>query len=80
MIKWNCNFNIPDATIQVAEAFIKVNEFNNVNDHCVVNISIIGETEDILIKNYNKDYTRNFSNEDEIYEELLTEFENSQLA
>ena len=54
MIKWNCNFNIPDATVQVAEAFIKVNEFNNVNDHCVVNISITGETEETSIKNYTK--------------------------
>lgn len=79
MIKWNCAFNIPDSTIQISEAFIKVNEFNNVNDYCVVNISITGETEEILIKNYDKNYARKFSNEDEIYEELLKEFNNSVL-
>lgn len=80
MIKWNCAFNIPNSSIQVGEAFIKVVEYKNINDKSLVTIRITGETEDIIIKDYVKEYPRLFTNQDEIYEELLLEFENSQIV
>lgn len=79
MIKWNCSFNIPDSTIQVAEAFIKVVDYQNINNHSTVNIIMTDETGDILIKEYVKEYSRTFANTDEIYEELLLDYENAEI-
>jgi hypothetical protein len=79
MIKWNCNFNIPDSTVQLAEAFIKVVDYKNINTHSTVNVSITDESEDVMIKEYTKEFDRTFENVDEIYEELLLEYENAEI-
>ena len=79
MIKWNCNFSIPDSTIQVDVAFIKVMNYKNVNDNSIVDVIITDETGNISIKEYSKEYTRTFSNIDEIYEELIKDYENVEI-
>jgi hypothetical protein len=79
MIKWNSNFNIPDSTVQLAEAFIKVVDYKNINNHSIVNVSITDEIGDVVIKEYTKEFDRTFENVDEIYEELLLDYENSEI-
>jgi hypothetical protein len=80
MIKWNCNFNIADSTIQLAEAFVKVVDYENINDHSIVNIIITDVTGEILVKEYSKEYSRTFLNNNEIYEELLLDYENAEIV
>ena len=80
MIKWNCNFNIPDSTVQLAEAFIKVVDYKNINTHSMANIIISDESENILIKEYLQEFQRTFENVDEIYEELLLNYENAEIV
>ena len=79
MIKWDCNFTIENSTIQVSTAHIKINEFKNINDKCLVDIDILDEFENIIVKNYQKEYSKNYSNVDEIYEDLILDFSNSEL-
>jgi hypothetical protein len=80
MIKWNCNFNIAESTIQLAEAFVKVVDYENINDHSIVNIIITDVTGEILVKEYSKEYSRTFLNNNEIYEELLLDYENVEIV
>lgn len=80
MIKWNCAFNIPDSTIQVSEAFIKVVDYKNINDHSTVNLIITDDTGNVIIKEYSQEFNRTFDNVDEIYEIVLNEFDNSSLV
>lgn len=79
MIKWNCNFNIPNSTVQLAEAFIKVVDYKNINNNSFVDIIISDETGNIIVKEYSQKFEKNFNNIDEVYEELLLLFENSKL-
>lgn len=80
MIKWNCNFNIADSTIQLAEAFVKVVDYKNINTHSIVNIIITDVTGEILVKEYSQEFQRTFENVDEIYEELLLDYENVEIV
>ncbi len=80
MIKWNCNFNIPDSTIQLNTAFIKVVDYKNINDYSIVDIVITDETGNTTIKEYSKEYTRTVENIDEIYEKLLLDYENVEIV
>jgi hemerythrin len=79
MIKWNSNFNIPDSTVQLAEAFIKVVDYKNINNHSTVHVSITDEIGDVMIKEYTKEFDRTFENVDEIYEELLLDYEDAEI-
>lgn len=80
MIKWNCNFNIPDSTVQLNEAFVKVVDFTNVNDHSEVNIQITDQSGEILVKEYKQNFNRTFLNDKEIYEVIITEFQDSEIV
>jgi hypothetical protein len=77
MIKWNCAFNIPDSTIQLAEAFVKVVEYKNINNHSTVDVIITDGSGEIIVKEYTQEFNRTFENLDEIYEVLIGEFENA---
>jgi hypothetical protein len=79
MIKWNSNFNIVDSTIQLAEAFVKVVDYKNINNHSTVNVSIADESGNVIIKEYTKEFARTFENVDEIYEELLLDYEDAEI-
>lgn len=79
-LKWNANFQIEDSTIQLGEAFIRVTAFENVNGQCNVEYMITDVTEQSLVKYVRKTYDRTFANEAEIYGELLTEYENSEIV
>jgi len=79
MIKWNCAFNIPDSTVQLAEAYIKVTDYKNINDHSTVNVIITDETENVTVKEYTQEFNRTFENVDEIYEEILLDYENAEI-
>jgi hypothetical protein len=78
-LKWNANFQIEDSTIQLGEAYIRVVTFQNVNSKCKVEYMITDDAEQALAKYVRKTYERNFANEAEVYEELLTEYENSEI-
>lgn len=80
MIKWNCSFNIPDSSIQCAEAHIKILSYENINDHSNVNVLMFNKDEDVVIKEYTKEFQRTFDNEDEIYEELIKDFEDAEIV
>jgi hypothetical protein len=77
MIKWNCNFNIPDSTVQLAEAFVKVVEYKNINNHSTVDVIITDESGEVVVKEYTQEFDRTFENVDEIYEVLIQEFEDA---
>jgi hypothetical protein len=74
MIKWYCNFNIQDSTVQLPEAFVRVVSYKNINDHSSVNVMICNEDETIIVKEYTKTYDRIFNNVEEVYEELIKDF------
>jgi len=75
MIIWNCAFNIPDSTMQVAEAYVRVVNYKNINAKAAVDVIVTGDTDDVIIKEYRQTFERNFNNEDEIYEELLPDYQ-----
>ena len=79
-IKWNSNFQIEDSNIQFSEAFIKIQSFENINDTCIVSYIITDESEQSVAKQVSHLYNRNFINETEIYNILLTEYENSEIV
>lgn len=79
MIKWYCNFNIEESTVQLAEAFVKIENYLNINNHSIVTIIISDETGNVIVKEYEKNYERTFNNTDEVYEELIHDFPDSEL-
>lgn len=88
MIKWYCNFNIPDSTVQLLEAFIKLVSYKNVNNTCVASFEIVtGEklvsddiVTDVVIKNYTSVYDKNCANEDEVYLEELKKYNDAEMV
>jgi hypothetical protein len=80
MIKWNCNFNIPDSAIQLSGAYVNVTSYKNINDSSVVDISITDETGFVTVKQYSETFQRSFANVEEIYQELLYKFDNAELV
>lgn len=79
-IKWNAGFQIEDSTVQLGEAFISVTRFENVDSKCNVEYIITDDTGTVLAKYVRKTYERTFANEAEVYNELLTEYPNSELV
>ena len=80
MIKWNCNFNIPDSTVQLSEAFVRVFDFTNANNHSEVNIQITDLSGEVIVKEYTQNFDRTFLNDKEIYEVIITEFQDSEIV
>jgi len=79
MIRWNTNFQIEDASIQVGVALIEVTEYKNINDTCVINIKMTDETNQYTVKEYKLTQNRNYNNLDEIYLDLVSSFDNSEI-
>lgn len=77
LIKWECAFQIPDSTVQLAEAFVKIVEWKNINDNSEVFIVINDTTGEIIVKEYTKTYNKTFNNIEEVYQELLKDFNNA---
>lgn len=73
-IKWESNFNIPDATVQLATALVIVISYENTNTTAVATINITDETGEIIAKQYQQQFDKTFANIDEIYYEILPEF------
>lgn len=80
MIKWNCNFNIEDSSVQVDIAYVIIEGFVNRTTNCKVNIKIVDESNQILIKQYDKIIEGIYNDEDEIYPVLLNDFENAEVV
>jgi hypothetical protein len=77
MIKWECNFNIPDSTSQLDIAYVKIVDYKTINERTEVNLQICDVTGDIVVKEYQKEFHRTFQNTDELYEEIVKDYENS---
>lgn len=80
MIVWQSNFNIPDATVQLAVAYVIVTGYENVNANSVVTVQITDETKETVVKQYQQSFDRTFNNLDEIYVALQPEFTPSQIV
>lgn len=80
MIIWNCNFNIPDSTVQLATGFIHVVSYENINSTAMANIKITDDTGNIIVKEYQKTFNKTFENIKEVYNELLLDFTDAELT
>lgn len=74
MIKWNCNFNIEDTTVQLGVALVEVVAFTNVNNTATADIIITDESKEIVVKQYTQKFSRSFRNVEEVYAELVKKF------
>lgn len=77
MIEWKCDFNIPDSTVQLSTAYVKVVDYQNINQTSKVNFVITDFTGDIIIKEFQQEFNRNFHNVEEIYQEVLKDYDNA---
>ena len=80
MIKWNTNFQIEEASIQVDVAIIEVTGFKNINDTCVLDIKISDETGQYTVKEYKQTQNRNYANLDEVYLDLVSSFSGAEIV
>lgn len=80
MIKWNCNFNIIDSTIQTSTAMIIIDKFQNRATNCKVYVKIMDESMEILIKSYEQIIEGIFNDEYEIYPILLNDFVDAEIV
>lgn len=79
-IRWESNFNMQDATVQLAVALVIVVSYENINTSAVANIKITDETGEIVAKEYRQQFTRTFANVDEVYETILPEFSPAEIV
>ncbi len=77
MIKWECNFNIPDSSVQMSVCLIRVSKYVNYDNYSMVDIIITDKTGEIVAKEYIERIDRIFENEIQVYEFLLTQFDDS---
>ena len=75
MIKWECAFNIPEASVQVATALVKITSFETNGIDTSAIIQIFDEIETTIIKEYVRVFAQSFNSETEIYSELLKEYQ-----
>lgn len=79
MIKWQSNFNIPDATVQLAVAYVKVLSFKNIGSTSIADIEISDESGNTIVKQYQQYFEKTFGSEEEVYLEILPEFNPAEL-
>lgn len=79
MIRWQSNFNIPDVTVQLAVAYVKVLGFKNVGSTSTVDIEITDELGDVIVKQYQQHFDKAFNSNEDIYLEILPEFNPAEL-
>lgn len=80
MIKWNCNFNIPNSTIQTSLAVVVIDSFENRITNCKVFVKIFDENKEIVIKEYEKIIDGIYNDADEIYSVLINDFDNAEIV
>lgn len=80
MIKWNCAFQIPDATVQLDVAYIHIVSFKNVGSTCVVNIKMTNDVGDVIVKEYLEVLNKNYTTEEEIYLDLVNNFADAEVV
>lgn len=78
MIKWNCNFQIPNSTVQLAIVFIKINTFENAGNECNIVLSFEDEQFN-KIKDESLTIAGNYNTLSEIYIQLLGVYPNSEI-
>jgi hypothetical protein len=79
MLHWNCNFNIPDSTIQVATATISVVDFKIIDNTTYVDVSIEDASTNIHIKYETLNIQEVLADVSEIESRLLQIYQDSQL-
>lgn len=79
MIKWFCNFSIPDSFIQLDIALIKVISQEIIDDKTKIKVVISDETGEIIVKEYTQFIDIVTNNNDKIYEHLLQFYNPSEL-
>ena len=79
-LKWEANFNIEDATIQLGEAYVNLIKYTNVNDTCHTEYNISDESGDNIVKSFKRVFDRNFANEIEFFIEIQNEFSPSEIV
>lgn len=80
MIKWNSNFQIENSMIQLAEAIISIQSFENMGKKCNVTVVITDETLENIARIDSHTIDGNFSNEEDIYPKLLAKYPDSKVA
>lgn len=79
MIRWEANFNIPDAAIQTSVAHILATNLKQVDETSTADISITDETGSVSIKNYTQIFDKKLNSLEDVYNELLIVFDSSTL-
>lgn len=79
MIKWPANFNIEGVTMQCAVAYVEVSSYKNVSGKCIADVIIYDELKQTPIKQYQKTFDSAFNNIEEVYSNLLLDFEGAEL-
>lgn len=79
MIIWQSNFNIPDSTVQLAVAYIRIVSYQVRNGQTIVNLLMTGESEDIVVKEYEQTLDGEIDDHRSIYEKILPDFSPSSL-
>lgn len=77
MIKWNCNFNIDESTVQLDVALIRLLSNKIINDQTEIEILITDQTGNIVVKQIKQLIDTPINNVDAIYKYLLTQYLNS---
>lgn len=77
MIKWNCNFNIPDAHTQLNECLIEVVDYVNGDGTSKASLKLTDISGETVVKEYEMEFEREFLSKQEIYQEILPEFEDA---
>lgn len=75
MIKWCCNFNIPNVSIQLPTAIVKIVDISDNEYGSSVLVHVLDESEVNLICKFTHTFDRHFTNETEIYEQLIAEYQ-----
>jgi hypothetical protein len=77
MIKWNCNFQIPDSSTQLDVAVIVIESFKNIGNTCVVTFNLMNDLQEYIVKTYTKTFDQRFENEDSIYAVEVNQYQDS---
>ena len=75
MIKWQSNFEIQDSALQLGTAWVTVDSYETVDGVTTVQVKIADDTGENIAKQYAKTYDRTFANLQEIYAELVKDFD-----
>lgn len=80
MIKWNSNFQIEESMIQLAEAYVEIESFDNIGDTCEINVIISDESKENIAKRQTHVVNTNCQSLADAYDKLLSEYPDSELV